>query len=96
MRFTKEAIYAEVYTAAPYEGTLHKHLRRGRNRRRRQNLYGQGKRYSPERESIADRPAEVADRGRFGDWGGDMVSGSADKAALATYLERKGRFFSAA
>lgn len=96
MRISAEAIYAWVYTAARYEGTVHKHLRRGRNRRRRQKLYGQGKRYSPDRVSIADRPAEVAGRGRFGDWEGDMVSGSAGKAALATCLERKSRFLLAA
>jgi len=92
MRISIEAIYAWVYTAARQGCTLHKHLRRGRNRRRRQKLYGQGKRYCPERVSIADRPAEVAARGRFGDWEGDTVSGSAGKAALATCLERKSRF----
>lgn len=96
MRISTEAIYAWIYTAARYGATLHRHLRRGRSRRRRQKLYGQGKRFFPERVSIADRPAEVADRVRFGDWEGDMVSGSAGKAALATCVERKSRFLLAA
>lgn len=92
MRISAEAIYAWIYTAARHGATLHKHLRRGRSRRRLQKLYGRGKRFFPERINIADRPVEVADRVRFGDWEGDMVSGSAGKAALATCVERKSRF----
>ena len=92
MRVSVEAIYSWAYTATRHGSTIHKHLRRGRSRRRPQKLYGQGKRYFPERVNIADRPPEVAGRGRFGDWEGDMVSGSKGKAALATCLERKSRF----
>lgn len=92
MRISVEAIYAWIYTAARQGGSLHRHLRRGRSRRRPQKLYGQGKRYFPGRIGIADRPAEVAGRGRFGDWEGDMMSGSTGKAALATCLERKSRY----
>ncbi len=92
MRISAEAVYAWVYTATRHGSTIHKNLRRGRSRRRPQRLYGQGKRYFPGRMSIADRPPEVAGRGRFGDWEGDMISGSKGKAALATCLERKSRF----
>ena len=96
MRVSVEAIYAWVYTAGRHGSTVHKHLRRGRSRRRPQKLYGQGKRHLPERVGIADRPEEVASRGRFGDWEGDMISGSTGKAALATCVERKSRFVLAA
>lgn len=96
MRISIEAVYAWAYTAASHGSTIYKHLRRGRSRRRPQKLYGQGKRYFPGRVSIADRPPEVAGRGRFGDWEGDMISGSKGKAALATCLERKSRFVIAA
>lgn len=96
MRISAEAVYAWVYTATRHGSTVYKHLRRGRSRRRPQKLYGQGKRYFPERVSIADRPPEVAGRGRFGDWEGDTISGSKGKAALATCLERKSRFVMAA
>lgn len=92
MRISVEAIYAWVYTATRHGSTIHRNLRRGRSRRRPQKLYGQGKRYFPGRVSIANRPSEVADRSRFGDWEGDMISGSKGKAALATCLERKSRF----
>lgn len=96
MRISTEAIYAWVYTATRHGSTIHKHLRRGRNRRRPQKLYGQGKRYFPGRVSIADRPPEIAGRDRFGDWEGDTITGSKGKAALATCLERKSRFVMAA
>lgn len=92
MRISVETIYCWVYTAARHGSTVHKHLRRGRPRRRSQKLYGQGKRYFPERIGIADRPSEVAARERFGDWEGDMMSGSTGKAALATCVDRKSRF----
>jgi len=96
MRISAEAIYAWVYTATRHGSTLHKHLRRGRSRRRPHKLYGKGKRYLPERVGIADRPEEVMSRGRFGDWEGDMMSGSTGKAALATCVERKSRLLFAA
>lgn len=96
MRISIEAVYSWAYTAASHGGTIHKHLRRGRRRRRPQKLYGQGKRYFPGCVSIADRPPETASRDRFGDWEGDMISGSKGKAALATCLERKSRFVIAA
>ncbi|GFO54308.1 transposase InsI for insertion sequence element IS30A [Geomonas sp. Red276] len=96
MRISVEAIYAWVYTATRQGSTIHKHLRRGRSRRRQQKLYGKGKRFFPERVGIADRPEEVTSRERFGDWEGDMVSGSSGKPALATCVERKSRFLVAA
>jgi IS30 family transposase len=96
MRISVEAIYSWVYTAARQGGTVHRHLRRGHSRRRPQKLYGQGKRYFPDRVSIANRPPEVIGRERFGDWEGDTVSGSKGKVALATCLERKSRFLLAA
>lgn len=92
MRISVEAIYGWIYTAACHGSMLHKHLRRGRARRRPHKLYGQGKRYFPGRVNIADRPSEVGSRDRFGDWEGDMISGSKGKAALATCLERKSRY----
>jgi IS30 family transposase len=96
MRISPEAVYAWVYAATRHGSTIHKNLRRGRNRRRPQKLYGHGKRYFPGRISIADRPPETASRSRFGDWEGDMISGSKGKAALATCLERKSRLVIAA
>lgn len=92
MRISTETIYRWAYTTARFGGTLHRHLRRGRSRRRPQVCYGQGKRFHPERTSIATRPEIVANRGRFGDWEADLVSGSFGKAALVSCIERKSRY----
>ena len=96
MRISTEALYSWIYTAARHGGTLHRHLRRGRSRRRPQKLYSKGKRFFPERVGIAERPPIVESRERFGDWEADLVSGSFGKAALATCIERKSRFLIAA
>jgi IS30 family transposase len=96
MRISAETIYLWVYTAARLGGKIHRHLRRGRSRRRSQVRYGTGKRFLPGRVGIADRPDIVANRSRFGDWEADLVAGSFGKAALASCLERKSRFVLAA
>lgn len=96
MRISTEALYSWIYTAARHGGTMHRHLRRGRSRRRPQKLYGKGKRFFPGRVGIAKRPPVVESRERFGDWEADLMSGSFGKAALATCIERKSRFLIAA
>lgn len=92
MRISPETIYRWAYTTARFGGTLHRHLRRGRNRRRPRVCYGQGKRFLSGRVGIAERPEIVAKRGRFGDWEADLVSGSSGKAALVSCIERKSRY----
>lgn len=92
MRISTETIYRWVYTATREGGNFHRCLRRGRSRRRPHVKYGQGKRFSPGRIGIAERPAVVADRERFGDWEADLVSGSYGKAALVSCIERKSRY----
>lgn len=96
MRVSSETIYRWAYTASCYGGTSHRHLRRGRHRRRPQRRYGKAKRFQPERRGIAQRPEIVASRSRFGDWEGDLVSGSSGKAALVSCIERKSRYLLAA
>jgi IS30 family transposase len=96
MRISTETIYRWAYTAARHGGTIHRHLRRGRSRRRPQTRYGMGKRFLAGRVGIAERPEIVANRARFGDWEGDLVSGSSGKAALVSCVERKSRYLLAA
>ena len=96
MRISAETIYRWAYTAAHHGGSIHRHLRRGRIRRRPQKRYGKGIRFLPGRVGIAQRPEVVASRSRFGDWEGDLVSGSYGKAALVSCIERKSRYLLAA
>ncbi len=46
----------------------------------------------PNQVSIDLRPAVVTERGRFGDWEGDLVIGAGRKQALVTLNERTSRY----
>lgn len=96
MRISAETIYRWAYAVALHGGSIHRHLRRCRSRRRSQKRYGQGKRFPPDRVGIEARPKVVARRKRFGDWEADLVVGSFGKAALVSCLERKSRYLLAA
>jgi len=95
MRISYETIYRWVALDARQGGTLFRHLRRRRKYRRRQKRYGAGRRFIPGRVGIEERPVEVADRSRFGDWEGDLVLGRRGRGAIATHVERKSRFLMA-
>jgi len=96
MRISHETIYRWIYLDAKGGGTLYHHLRRRRKKRRRQKRYGSGRRFIPGRVSIAERPAIVDSRERFGDWEGDTVEGKKSTGYIATHVERKSRYLLAA
>jgi IS30 family transposase len=78
-----EAIYRRVYADKRAGGTLHRALRCQKARRKR---YGGRERRGtiPNQVSIDMRPTIVGERGRFGDWEGDLVIGAGQKQALVT------------
>jgi transposase, IS30 family len=86
-----EAIYQRIYVDKRAGGTLHRALRCQKARRKR---YGGRERRGtiPNQVSIDLRPAIVAERGRFGDWEGDLVIGAGQKQALVTLNERTSRY----
>ena len=92
MRVSHETIYRWIYLNAKRNGTLFRHLRRGRKKRRRQTRYGTGRRFIPGRVSIAERPAIVKTRKRFGDWEGDTIEGKKKTGYIGTHVERKSRY----
>jgi IS30 family transposase len=96
MRVSHETIYQWVYRDAAGGGRLFDHLRRGHKKRRKQRRYGSGRGLIPGRVSIAQRPAIVARRSRFGDWEGDTVEGARGKGGIASLVERKSRYLLAA
>ena len=94
MRVSHETIYLSLFVQA--RGALRKELfrclRTGRARRRPRGLTvhnGQGKIRG--RVSIAERPAEAADRAVPGHWEGDIIFG-ARRSTIATLAGRRSRF----
>ena len=86
-----EAIYQHIYADKRAGGTLHRALRCQKARRKR---YGGRERRGtiPNQVSIDLRPAVVTERGRFGDWEGDLVIGAGQQQALVTLNERTSRY----
>ena len=96
MRISHETIYRWIYLDAKDGGSLYHHLRRRRKKRRRQGRYGSARRFIEGRVSIAERPAIVDRRERFGDWEGDTVEGKKSTGYIVTHVERKSRYLMAA
>ena len=94
MRISDEAIYQGLYVQG--RGVLRRDLtaclRTGRSLRKpRRRTDGRRERIK-DKVMIADRPPEVADRAVPGHWEGDLVTGTADKFAIGTLVERTTRF----
>ena len=87
-----ETIYQHVYADKAQGGSLWKHLRCQRKRRKR---YASGKSRRGQiigRRPIAERPASVETRSQVGHWEGDTVIGVGHKQAIVTLVERKSGF----
>ena len=90
MRISHEALYQALYRderLAPFISCL----RQARPKRRKR---GQGKVRRcliPNRVPIHQRPPEVEDRSRFGDWEGDLVLGKNQQGAVLSLVGRKSR-----
>ena len=86
-----EWIYQYIYVDKQASGTLYKHLRCQKKRRKR---YGQYDRRGtiPARKSIEERPEAVGLRERLGDWESDTIIGKGHQGALVTLTERNSRF----
>ena len=87
-----ETIYRHVYADKAQGGSLWKHLRCQKKRRKR---YASGKSRRGQiigRRPIAQRPASVETRSQVGHWEGDTVIGAGHKQAIVTLVERKSGF----
>ena len=95
MRVATETIYQALYTTGP--DRLHRDgvrlLRTGRVHRRRRRRSGErvGRFVAP-MVMIDQRPADVADRLVAGHWEGDLITGSANRSAIGTLVERTTRY----
>ena len=90
MHISHEALYQALYRDERLS-PLVVYLRQARPKRRKR---GQGKTSRlgiPNRVSITERPAQVENRARFGDWEGDLVLGKNQQGAIVSLTGRKSR-----
>jgi len=90
IRTSHERIYQYVLADKWAGGSLYKHLRCQKKRRKR---YGSREKRGnlPNRVSIDQRPGIVDQRTRFGDWEVDTILGKGRRHAIVTLTERKSR-----
>ena len=89
-RISHEWIYQHILADKQRGGTLYRHLRCQKKRRKRYGSYDRRGRL-PDRVGIEQRPAIVARRQRLGDWEVDTVLGKGRRHALVTLTERRSR-----
>jgi transposase, IS30 family len=86
-----ERIYQHVYADKREGGTLYRHLRCQKKRRKR---YAGGRDRRGQllaRRSIAERPAVVERKRRLGDWEADTIIGRNHQQALVSLVDRKSK-----
>ncbi len=86
-----EWIYQHILQDKKQGGTLYRHLRCQKQRRKRYGSYSR-RGQLVDRVSIDQRPAIVDSRSRIGDWELDTVIGKNHKQAIVSLTERKSRF----
>ena len=89
-----ETIYQAIYLQARGElkQELKRAMRQGRTARRPQGGQGRNPRSREPMVMISERPPEIEDRAVPGHWEGDLITGSRNKSAIGTLVERTTRF----
>lgn len=87
-----ESIYQWIYREAEKGGTHSRSLWRPRPARLRRHSRKPAYSRIPDRVDIDQRPPEVAERTRVGDWEGDSVVNPKNRGGIATFVERTTRF----
>ena len=91
LKISHEWIYQYIYKDKWAGGTLWKHLRCRKKRRKRYGSY-EKRGQIPNRTSIDERPQVVTERSRLGDWEADTIIGKGKKGAIVTLVDRKSRY----
>ena len=94
MHASVETIYQAIYPQARGElkQELKRAMRQGRTVRRPQGGQGRKPRFREPMVMIPERPPEIEDRAVPGHWEGDLITGSRNKSAIGTPVERTTRF----
>lgn len=85
-------IYQHIRADKRNGGTLYKHCRCQKKRRKRYGSALNGRGQIPNRRGIEQRPAHVEERLEIGHWEGDTIIGANHKQAIVTIVERKTGF----
>ena len=85
-----ERIYQYIYADKRQGGELHQHLRCQKKRRKRYGKYDR-RGQLPNRKSIDERPAVVAEKTRLGDWEADTIIGKSHQQAIVSLVERQSK-----
>jgi IS30 family transposase len=86
-----ERIYQHIYADKRAGGTLYRHLRCQKVRRKRYGRYDRRAQLQG-RRSIKTRPQIVDARRRRGDWEADTIIGRGHRQAIVSLVERKSKF----
>lgn len=73
-------------------GVLYLSLRRRGRRANRRGRDGSGRGVIPDRVDISQRPKEVEDKARVGDWEADTIVGPRHRGALVSLVDRRSKF----
>ena len=91
VHISHEWVYQYIYQDKRGGGSLWKHLRCHKKRRKRYGSY-EKRGQIPNRVWIDYRPQAVEDRSRLGDWEADTIIGKGKQGAIVTLVDRKSRF----
>ena len=94
MHASVETIYQAIYPQARGElkQELKRAMRQGRTVRRPQGGQGRKPRFREPMVMISERPPEIEDRAVPGHWEDDLITGSRNKSAIGTPVERATKF----
>ena len=91
IQISHEWIYQYILANKEAGGSLYKHLRCQKKKRKRYGSY-ERRGSLPNRRSIDERPVIVEERSRIGDWEGDTIIGKSHQQAIVTIVDRKSRY----
>ena len=89
-RISHERIYQYIYANKARGGTLYRHLRCQKQRRKRYGSYSR-RGQIPHRVLIDQRPEVVEQKARLGDWEADTIIGRNHQAAIVSLVERQSK-----
>ena len=92
MRISPQAVYEWIASQKACDGSWHTCLRQSHRQRRKRYGTRENRGRIVDRVGIEERPPEVADRSRLGDWESDTIAGSSSPACLASHVERVSKY----